>query len=188
MNNKAEINYIIFDLELNSKVFKSSHPNEIIEIGAVKIDGNLRNMGTFQSYVKPKIYRKLFPIVKRKTKIKQEDINNAPGFKEVLSSFKDWIGSNYILCSWGHDDIHHLKANCEFNRRGTKWLKNHIDIQKQFSKLHNLPAGQRFSLKNALNLLGIPVENDLHRADVDAKYTAEIFIRVFDKLDLRLPK
>jgi 3'-5' exoribonuclease 1 len=185
MYNGTDFNYIIFDLELNSKAFKSSRPNEIIEIGAVKLDSCLQNMGVFQSYVRPKVFRKLFPVIKRKTKIKQGDINDAPTFKEVLRSFKEWIGKDYVLCSWGHDDIHHLKANCEFNRRGTKWLNNHIDIQKQFSKLYNLPVGQRFSLKNALDALDISVEKDLHRADVDAKYTAEIFIRVFDKLDLR---
>lgn len=180
------MNYIILDLELNSKAFKSRHPNEIIEIGAIKLNTELKETGAFQAFVKPKVYRKLFPIVKRKTHISQDDINNAESFKVVLTSFKEWIGKDYILCCWGHDDIHHLKSNCEFNRRSTGWLKRSVDIQKQFSKISEAPSGQRVSLKNALIMLGIPLEEKLHRADADARYTAEVFKRIFNSLDLKI--
>jgi 3'-5' exoribonuclease 1 len=179
------MNYIIFDLELNSKAFKSALPNEIIEIGAVKLDENLQTLDAFQAFVQPKIFKKLFPIVKRKTCITQADVNSAESFKSVLKDFKEWVGEDYILCSWGQDDIHHFKTNCKLNRIGIDWLKNHADIQKQLSKLHNLPLGQRFRLESALELLGIVLEEELHRAYVDAKYTAMIFIQVFDKLDLK---
>ena len=183
------MNYIIFDLELNSKIFKSKLPNEIIEIGAVKVDDKLKQIGEFQAFVKPKIFRKLFPIVKRKTKINQKDIDDAESFKIVLDDFKDWIGGHeYILCSWGHDDFHHMKENCLFNRRSAKWINNHIDIQKHFSSLYGFASGTRSSLANALELLEITVDEDLHRADVDAKYTSEIFVRIFDKLDSQMEK
>lgn len=183
------MHYIIFDLELNSKIFKSKLPNEIIEIGAVKVDDKLERIGEFQAFVKPKIFRKLFPIVKRKTNISQKDIDDAENFKIVLNDFKDWIGGHeYVLCSWGHDDFHHLKENCAFNRRSTKWISNHIDIQKQFSKLYGFASGTRSSLSNALELLEIPIEVDLHRADVDARYTYEIFVRIFDKINTQIEK
>lgn len=178
------MNYIIFDLELNSKAFKSALPNEIIEIGAVKLDEDLKIQDTFQAFVQPKIFKKLFPIVKRKTCITQADINSGESFKSVLKDFKAWVGEDYLLCSWGQDDIHHFKTNCKLNRMGIDWLKHHADIQKQLSKMHNLPLGQRFSLESALELLGIVPEEDLHRAYIDAKYTAMIFTRIFDKLDL----
>ena len=176
------MDYIVFDLELNSKIFKSRLPNEIIEIGAVKLNDRLERVSSFQSFVKPKVHSKLFSIVKRKTNILQQDINNAQGFKDVLSSFKEWIGRDFILCSWGHDDIHHLKLNCQFNRSGSKWVSSYIDIQKHLSKIYNAPAGQRYSLTKALEILGIEVEGELHRADIDAKYTAEVFKRIFDRI------
>lgn len=172
------MNYIIFDLELNSKPFKNRHPNEIIEIGAVKLNDNLEVAGTFQSFVRPKIYKKLFKVIKQKTDIKQEDINNAEDFKCVLAKFKDWIDRDYILCSWGYDDIHHLRSNCRLHRLSAKWIKNPFDIQKQFSIQNGLPAGQVSSLGNALGVLGVNVDEKLHRADIDAKYTADIFIRL----------
>ncbi|MCX7745700.1 MAG: exonuclease domain-containing protein [Clostridia bacterium] len=179
------MNYIVFDLELNSKAFKSRIPNEIIEIGAVKLNENLEIEGVFQSFVKPKIFRKLFPIIKTKTGISQYEVNEAESFKVVLKRFKEWIGEEYILCCWGHDDIHHMRANCQFNRRNIDWLKDYIDIQRQFSKIFESPPGQRYSLEKALSVLEIDTEEDLHRAFIDAKYTAEIFKRIFDKLNLK---
>lgn len=177
------MNYIVFDLELNSKVFKSKIPNEIIEIGAIKLNEQMEITDSFQAFVKPKVHRRLFPVVKRKTNILQQDINDARSFKEVLTSFREWIGSNYVLCSWGHDDIHHLKLNCQFNRASIKWINAHIDVQKHFSKIYNAPSGQRYSLSRALEILEIPVEEELHRADVDAKFTAEVFVRIFEKIE-----
>lgn len=177
------MNYIVYDLELNSKIFKSRIPNEIIEIGAVKLNDNLEILDSFQSFVRPKVHRKLFPLIKRKTGIIQEDVNNADSFKEVITRFIQWISGEYVLCSWGHDDIHHLRTNCELNRIKIGWLNSNIDIQNQVSQIYQLPKGEKYSLKKALLILDIPLEESLHRADVDAKYTAKIFIDVFDKLD-----
>lgn len=181
------MDYIIFDLELNSKIFKSRLPNEIIEIGAVKLDHHLLYDSSFQSFIKPKIYKKLFPVIKRKTGISQCDINDARNFGDIISSFKEWIGQDYILCSWGHDDIHHMKTNCSLHRMGSSWLKNPLDIQKVFSELYQSPPGQRFSLKKALHTLEIPVDEKLHRACTDAKYTAEIFTRIYDNMKSGIP-
>lgn len=180
------MNYIIYDLELNSKPFKSKLPNEIIEIGAVKLDSDLKEVDTFQAFIKPQYFKKLFPVVKRKTNITQDDVNNAQSFKDIISEFRKWIGSNFILISWGHDDIHHLLLNCKNHRITTSWLKKNVDLQKQVSSIFEVPAGQRYSLENAINVLDIEVGENLHRALADAKYTAQIFCKTFDKLDLKV--
>jgi len=180
------MNYIIFDLELNSKPFKNRHPNEISEIGAVKLNEALEVTDAFQSFVKPRIYKKLFSIVKNKTHITQADINNAEDFRSVIKRFKQWIDKDYILCSWGHDDFHHLKANCEFNRMGVKWIKTGIDVQKQFSRIFGMPSGHSSSLEGALERLNIPIRENLHRAYADALYTADIFKKIYDKMDTQI--
>ncbi|GAE89011.1 3'-5' exonuclease [Acetivibrio straminisolvens] len=180
------MNYIVYDLELNSKPFKSSIPNEIIEIGAIKLNENLQEIGVFSSFIKPKHFKKLFPVVKQKTKITQDQINSADSFRNVIKQFIRWIGDDFILISWGHDDVHNLILNCKFNRIRTDWLKRNIDIQKQFSTIYNLPSGQRYSLENALSLIGVEIGENLHRALNDAEYTAKIFASIFDKLDLKV--
>ncbi|HHX18135.1 MAG TPA: exonuclease domain-containing protein [Clostridium sp.] len=179
------MNYIIYDLELNSKPFKSNFPNEIIEIGAIKLDDNLNKIDEFQSFVKPKYFTKLFSLVKKKTQIAQNDINNADSFKDVIKKFRQWIGPDSILISWGHDDIYNLSLNCRYNRIKIEWLKKNIDIQKQFSSIFNLPSGQRYSLENALKLMEIDIKDNFHRALIDAEYTSKIFRGIFDKLNLQ---
>ncbi|NLD49551.1 MAG: exonuclease domain-containing protein [Clostridiaceae bacterium] len=160
--------------------------DEIIEIGAIMLDSELNIVDTFHSFVKPKYFKKLFSVVKKKTNIQQEDINGAELFREVVNSFKQWIGNEYILVSWGHDDIHHLTENCRYNKINTDWLYRNIDMQKQFSEVHNLPPGQRLSLENALKFSGIQIEETLHRALIDAEYTAKIFSVIFKELDLEI--
>ncbi len=174
------MHYIIVDLELNSKAYKGRLPNEIIEIGAVKLNQTLEVDDSFQSFVKPKFHKKLFPLIKRKTHISQQEINDARSFREVLSEFRHWMGDGCLICTWGNDDIHHLKSNCRLNNMSGKWLDKSFDIQKEFSKIHHSPPGQRFSLINALSAVGIKPSEDLHRAYTDARYTAELFIKVFD--------
>ena len=55
------MNYIIFDFEWNNAfnyAIKKSI-NEIIEIGAVKLDRNLNIVDTFKQLIKPKVSRKI---------------------------------------------------------------------------------------------------------------------------------
>lgn len=63
------MNYIVYDLELNSKPFKSSIPNEIIEIGAIKLNENLQEIGMFSSFIKPKYFKNFFPWLSKKPKL-----------------------------------------------------------------------------------------------------------------------
>ncbi|MCT4508045.1 MAG: exonuclease domain-containing protein [Tepidibacter sp.] len=178
------MNYIIFDLELNSKPFKSKIPNEIIEIGAVKVNEQLEITDKFQAFIKPKHFPKLFSRIKKKTNIQQVDINSAKSFKLIMKIFKEWLGEDYLLCSWGYDDYYHLKTNCKLHNIRSNWINEFLDIQKQFSIIHKLEKGKTASLSNALILYNIEVEEgSMHRADIDAKYTCKIFINLFKKLD-----
>lgn len=53
--------YVVMDLEWNNSFVKSTQKfiNEIIEIGAVKLDEDLNAVGTFSEIIKPVISRKL---------------------------------------------------------------------------------------------------------------------------------
>ncbi len=178
------MNYIVFDLELNSKPFKSVIPNEIIEIGAVKLNDKLEILDRFQAFVKPNHFKKLFRTIKKKTKIAQADIDHAQNFDKVLKNFRKWIGKEYVLCSWGYDDFYHLKTNCQLYKLDIQWLESFMDIQKEFSRIYKLERGRYSSLKDAVNKLEIHLlEEELHRADVDAEYTSKIFIQIFNELN-----
>lgn len=79
------MNYIIFDLEYNQQHpddINASEPKppllfEIIQIGAIKINNDLKTISTFNSLIKPNIHIKLHPYVENLTKINIEDLNNS---------------------------------------------------------------------------------------------------------------
>jgi len=63
------MHYIILDLEATCWEEKSDKANEIIEIGAVKLDENLEVVDTFSQYVRPVISPELSDFCKTLTSI-----------------------------------------------------------------------------------------------------------------------
>ena len=79
------INYIVLDLEATCDD-KTQIQNEIIEIGAVKLDENLKKIAEFQIFIKPNLNPQLTDFCKELTKIEQTDVDGAVGFKEALEN------------------------------------------------------------------------------------------------------
>ena len=186
------MNFIIFDLEFNQgfdfkKTGKPANnpkcPFEIIEIGAIKLNESLEAVECFHSLIKPKIYKRLHPFVKDITKISNEDLNHAPSFSEVYINFLKFIDSEYdVFCVWGTVDLKELYRNALYHRLHKKRLpQRYIDIQSMAATYLNNPTGSSIGLRNAVELLNIPLDNEFHNALYDAAYTAEIFKRLYHK-------
>jgi len=181
--------YIIFDLEFNApfkidrktKQLKRGNtiplcPQEIIEIGAVKVNSNLEIEDTFQQFVKPQLYIKLHPKVKSKTRITSTDLAEGASIYDAVKTFREWISEeDFILCSWGKDDINELLRNCKYFQIKTEWIHKFYDIQRACMKHLDLPMGQQLGLKNAIQLFHIDIDSKFHKALNDAIYTAKIF-------------
>lgn len=191
-----KLNYVIIDLEFNNlrditefcptfydenaEALEYKCPNEIIEIGAVKLNRNMQEVDRFKTYVKPSIYKFLNPKVSEMTGIKDEDLNNGIAFEKALQMLETFVGEDSIVCSWAKDDIAELIRNADYyNCSSIGWLKGYIDIQEYCTKV--LAEKKSLGLKNALNKLRIKVfEQDLHDALNDASYTAEVFKRIYN--------
>lgn len=178
--------FIIFDLEFNQgydfnktgkPVTNIKCPFEIIEIGAVKLNEHLEKIETFHSLIKPKIYNRIHPFVKDITKISIKDLNHSPCFPEVYKKFIKFIDSEYdIFCVWGTVDLKELYRNALYHRLHKKRLpQRYIDIQSIAAIHLNNPNGSSIGLRNAVELLNIPLDKEFHNALHDASYTAEIF-------------
>jgi len=192
------LKYIIFDLEFNApfkidrktKQLKRGNtnplcPQEIIEIGAVKVSEEFEIEDTFQQFVRPQLYLKLHPKVKSKTQISLEDIQGGRAIDEVICLFRSWIGvEDYLLCSWGSDDINELKRNCKYFKINTDWIDGFKDIQKSSMKILNLPMSQQLGLKRALEILEIPIDSKFHKALNDSIYTAKILKKISAKTSI----
>lgn len=78
--------YVIFDLEWNNaynyKLKKGM--NEIIEIGAIKLDEKLNIVDTFKQLIKPKLSNKLSSRFKNLTHISMDEINDSELLLKML--------------------------------------------------------------------------------------------------------
>lgn len=203
------MNYIIFDLEFNQMYTKKStytntdilekkhndqkysHENdktsempfEIIQIGALKLNENFETIGTFNSFVKPTLYKEIHPFIQELTSITTEMVCNENPFPDIYEDFITFIGNDdFTMVVWGADDIKQLIKNIRFHKLSLhNNIKKYIDIQNIASKKFNTPNGNRLGLKSAVRLLNIPCENEFHNALNDAIYTAHVFRNVFNK-------
>lgn len=186
------MDYIVFDTEFNQPQPKLYNPNikfkpnsicpfEVIEIGAVKVNQQLEIVDTFQSFIDPIIYKRLSPIVSRKTRITKKDLKKGENFVKVMKDFRKWIGDEHILCTWSNNDIREMKKNCMYHNIDHEWLENYYDIQIHCTKLLGLPKSHAIGLRNALQAFEIEEDTNFHRAIEDAIYTAKVFIKVYSK-------
>jgi inhibitor of KinA sporulation pathway (predicted exonuclease) len=185
--------YIIVDLE--STCVENKDPNfqnEIIEIGAVKVNHKGEVLGEFQAFVKPVRNPILSDFCKELTTITQAEVDAAKSFRYVLPSFLNWCSeeqdaelpmkdmfNNVWFCSWGYYDKSQFRKDCDFHSFVTDWIDNHISLKHQHGAMIGIPRG--LGMKAALNKLKIKFEGVQHRALSDAKGITNIFLSLFDK-------
>ena len=175
--------YIIFDLE--ATCWNKSDGNkisEIIEIGAVKLDENAKQIDTFQTFVKPTKNPILSEFCIELTSIKQDDVNSAPYFAEAIHNFENWISNEICdtaLISWGYYDKKQLIKECEeknYHGEIINLLNSHFSLKHDFAKMKVIkPCG----MKKALEILRIPLDGTHHRGIDDALNISKIFITIF---------
>jgi inhibitor of KinA sporulation pathway (predicted exonuclease) len=184
------MNYIVFDLEFNQGFnFNKGKPTsskplcpfEIIHLGAVRLDENLTVTGTFNKFVKPKIYTRLHPYVKKMTGITKADLKSAKFFKGVYSEFIHFLGQEGVLCVWGKSDIKELIRNIEYHKLDSSPIpKEYIDVQRHANIHLHYPKGISVGLSSAVELLDISSELEFHNAFNDAFYTSEVFKVIYN--------
>ena len=180
------MNYIIFDLEATCWLGRPPKgANEIIEIGAVKINDYAEIDSTFIQFVKPSINPILSNFCKNLTSISQQQVNRAKTFPDVIEDFQDWIDidkENYTLISWGKYDKDQLRSDCEIHHIDSAWVDHHINLKPIYSKMKALKHEP--GLKKAVNLEGFEFTGIHHRAISDAENLAKIFIKYFKEWPL----
>lgn len=181
------MHYIIMDLEWNNTFAHKTHGfiNEIIEIGAVKLDESLNVTGEFSQIIKSQIGKRLRSSVKNLTHITNDDLKTGVPFIEAVRLFKNWMGDDKcIIMTWGDGDIRVFIENFRY-LHGTEtlsFMSYYEDVQRYFELANNLSTAQQISLLNAAALAGINTDNfSSHRALDDSRITAECFRRCFRK-------
>lgn len=179
--------YIVMDLEWNN-VFsrkKGTYFNEIIEVGAVKLNDELQEVSRFTQTVNTALGNHLKRKVKELTHITNEEINNGDGFTRVMSDFRHWIGNvPSVVMTWGNTDLYVLIENFHYFS-GTEtipFLHYYADLQRYCEAVLKRSAEMQLGLLNAATLLGIDAEElELHRGLSDSVLTVECMRKTYDK-------
>jgi 3'-5' exoribonuclease 1 len=175
--------YIIVDLEATCWEGNRTNRNEIIEIGAVCINEEKQIISEFSHFVKPIVHAQLSDFCTELTSIRQNQLDEASIFPNVLTQFQDWILSfsdEYLLCSWGFYDQVQFKNDCDLHGLNTDWLQNHISLKHQYAVIRQVRS---MGMKSALKNEAIALDGTHHRGIDDAKNIAKIFLKLFDKWD-----
>lgn len=178
--------YIILDLEAtcwNDRNIKKQ--NEIIEIGALKINHEGVVESEFSEFVKPKLNPQLSDFCQQLTTIKQSEIDAAETFDVVIKRFTDWIDikQEFVLCSWGFYDKRQFADDCDLHGLEKNWLENHISLKHQYAEIKKLikPVG----MGSALKMEGLSLDGTHHRGIDDARNIAKIFKANFDQWKIK---
>ncbi len=158
--------------------------NEIIEVGAVKLDENLNTVSTFSEIIKPVLSKKLRSRIKNLTNISNDDIKAGKPFATVIREFEKWVGDNSIVLSWGDTDIRTLLTNikCFLNKEDISFIRKYADLQRYCQNFINMENVQQAGLSYAAECLQIDAEKfPHHRALDDSLLSAECFKKTFNK-------
>ena len=175
----------VVDLEMNpvSREFREVRRKlneEVIEIGAVRLDENFQQEAEFQCYVKPE-YGPIKKHITSLTGITQAMVADKKTYAACFQDFVDWVGEEETkIYSWSMSDIKQLRSECRYKPDfDIEWLNARwVDLQQEFDDrlgLHNSLA-----LKHALGAMDHKFEGTQHTALADAINTSAILTLMQD--------
>lgn len=170
------MNYIVLDLEWNSAYYKPQGRfiNEIIQIGAVKLDENFEIVDLFQVYVKSQITKKLNSRTINLTGITNEKMQAGLCFRDAVTSYNKWAGNGCVTMTWSDSDLYAIVENSRvFLDNSVRFsLEGYIDLQSYIQselRLLGHSINNQISLANAALMLGISTDGfELHNAKDDS--------------------
>ena len=175
--------YVILDLEATCwEGNPAGRIQEIIEIGAVRLDRYGRELSQFEAFVRPIHYPSLSIYCKNLTGITQDNVDKAPPFASVGSTFIDWVedaDSHTRICSWGDKDRDLLLSHCREFRLDTDWMDDYVDLKAEYHHIRNIQ--KKIGLKKALLREDLEFDGAHHRAFDDASNLARLFVKYIDE-------
>lgn len=183
----AVMNIIFVDLEWNGAPLYATggYYNEIIEIGAVKVDENLAQIDTFQSFIRPQVHKKLTGRVKRLTHISNNEIRGAISFLAALELFRKWVGpEENCFMTWGTTDIMVWLEDLEHINRPPRLESAHYycDAQELCRTKLEIDRRKQPGLSTVAEQIGVEfVDEEMHRAVQDCLVSLDCLRKLWDR-------
>ncbi len=163
---------VVFDLEWNSGLYETVSLDEILQIGAARIEapgGPI--LDTFNVYVKPVVHKRLSPAARELPEL-ENSMNSPFGFREAAEAFFAWCDGDQEFSSWGQSDMAALRSNIRYHKLKLRLPEVFYDMQAAFDA--TVGAVGQVALSSAIEYCGIPEIYSYHSARDDAVYTALI--------------
>ena len=161
---------------------------ETIEIGAVMLDENNREISSFCEYVRPAYTSTIYPQYEQLTGISYDMVESAGSFEEVLGRFLDWCGEDCCIYSWSENDLIQIRQEAQLKGIPVtgalaRLLSHWVDYQQEFDDL--LGITRSMSLKEAVRLGGLDFDGRAHDGLIDARNTGNLFRSLQDENTVR---
>ena len=182
------MNYIILDLEWDNAYChkKNGFANQIIQIGAVKLNSSFEAIDRFEMIVKSSTAKKLTRRFTELTGITTDAMRSGVSFSEAVDKYNEWVGDDTVSITWSNSDLYVIVENARLFSDG-KMLKfqRYVDLQKYVQsqmKREEAESKNQISLSDAAEHFGISVEQfDLHTAVDDSLVTAALLKKTYIK-------
>lgn len=159
--------------------------NEIIEVGAVKLDYHGNVMGEFSQFVQTEFTEGVAFPVRELTGISAVDTAMADPLYVVIKRLNDWIGrySAQVVC-WSGTDRRQLLTECQarhidLSAFPTDWA----DLQAFYTSIMDVGSHGCVSLSDAATWFGIEFDESTghaHSALADARVTAKLLKQMME--------
>ena len=178
---------VIFDLEATCWEERTNKKNEIIEIGAVRIDKDTGSIiDKFDVFVRPRFNPVLSSFCKNLTNIKQEDVDSGYDLQPAIMKFIDWLSKyddEYIM-SWGYYDRNQIMRettdkNIDCIELETMLTNKHVN--NQFAHTFGV-KGRGCGIMKALKMLQLTFDGSHHRGIDDSINIATIYKETKEKI------
>jgi inhibitor of KinA sporulation pathway (predicted exonuclease) len=146
---------------------------EIIEIGAVAVDAELRCLDEFQAFVRPVRHPELTPFCRELTTITQADVDAAETLPAVARAMRNWVdqlGAG-LWASWGMFDRMLFDRDFRYHCIPSPLPRTHINVRECFeATVATGPADFAAALAQAR----LAFEGQPHRGIDDARNIARL--------------
>ncbi len=174
--------YIILDLEWDSVYFppKKRFINQILQIGAVRLDGDFNVKDTFSVNICSKISKKVTSRFAKLTGITSEIMREGIPFEAAVSRYNEFSKDAFVTMTWSNSDLYSIIENEDLLLKGKlKFeMQNYLDLQKlvqQHLRTKGYESKNQIALEAAAELLGLDTSKfDFHTALDDCLVCAEL--------------
>lgn len=149
---------------------------EIIEIGAVRLDDSYGITDEFKTFVAPQ-YGFIDSYIHDLTGISNEDTASAPVIADALEMFLEWLGKDTVMVAWSTNDAYQLRTEAHLKGIESQALEAVLDasVDSQMMFSEKMDTEKVYRLSEALAIAGIAYDEGAHEALVDARNTAMLF-------------